>query len=56
MDFFDEERIRAGLRRDLDLTRNCRVEVIMKDVTTMLHDPGRATRWVEIALEEAEAS
>jgi hypothetical protein len=55
MDDFDEAGIRAELRRDLALTRNCRVEVIMKDVTTLLHDPRRATRWVEIAQAEAEA-
>ena len=55
LDVFDEAHIRAGLRRDLEVTRGCRVEVIMKDVTTMLHDPRRATRWVEIALSEAEA-
>ena len=53
MEFFDEEGIRAGLRRNLDITRGCCVEVIMKDVTTMLHDPQRAIRWVEIAMEEA---
>jgi hypothetical protein len=56
LDVFDEDRIRAELRQDLDVTRGCRVEVIMKDVTTMLHDPNRATRWVEIALEEAQAA
>jgi hypothetical protein len=50
---FDEGYVRAGLREDLQITRGCRVEVIMKDVTTLLHDPRRATRWVEIALEEA---
>lgn len=55
LDVFDEARLRAELRRDLETTRGCRVEVIMKDVTTMLHDPSRATRWVEIALEEAQA-
>jgi hypothetical protein len=54
-DHFDEERIRAELRQELQVTRGCRVEVIMKDVTTMLHDPRRATRWVEIALEEAKS-
>jgi hypothetical protein len=54
LDFFDEARLRAELRRDLVATRGCRVEVIMKDVTTMLHDPSRATRWVEIALAEAQ--
>lgn len=50
---FEEEFIRAGLREDLSVTRGCRVEVILKDVTTLLHDPRRVTRWVEIALEEA---
>jgi hypothetical protein len=55
IDFFDEERIRANLRHDMQITRGCCLEVIMKDVTTMLHDPRRATRWVEIALEEAQA-
>lgn len=52
-DTFDENRIRAELRRDLELTRDCRVELILKDVTTMRHDPRRALRWVEIALQEA---
>ena len=55
LDDFDEARLRADLRRDLELTRGCRLEVIMKDVTTMLHDPSRVTRWVEIALAEAQA-
>ena len=54
-DFFDEARIRADLRHDMQITRGCCLEVIMKDVTTMLHDPRRATRWVEIALEEAQS-
>ncbi len=53
-DTLDEERIRADLRRTLDITRGCRVEVIMKDVTTMRHAPYRAMRWVEIALLAAQ--
>jgi hypothetical protein len=55
MEAFDEERIRADLRRDLHIARNCRVEVIMKDNHTLRNDPRRATRWVQIAREEAEA-
>ncbi|MFN2202350.1 MAG: hypothetical protein ACK2UO_14180 [Caldilineaceae bacterium] len=51
---FDEERIRAGLRRDLDAARGCVVEVIMKDTHTIHNDPSRVTRWVQIAKEEAE--
>ena len=54
-DSFDAERIRAGLRRDLQDTRDCRVEVIMKDNHTIRDDPRRVVRWVQIAREEAEA-
>jgi hypothetical protein len=55
LEAFDGERIRADLRRDLQLTRNCRVEVIMKDNHTLRNDPQRAVRWVQIAREESEA-
>ena len=52
---FDEERIRAGLREVMRITRDCRVEVIMKDNHTIGRDPRRVIRWVQIAREEAEA-
>lgn len=52
---FDEEHIRAGLRRDLRVTRGCCVEIIMKDTHTIRHDPTRVIRWAQIAREEAEA-
>lgn len=55
MDSFDEERIRAELREALWITRDCRVEVIMKDNHTIRNDPRRVVRWVQIAREEAEA-
>jgi hypothetical protein len=51
---FDEKDIRAKLREALRVTRNCRVEVIMKDNHTINHDPRRVIRWVQIAREEAE--
>lgn len=51
---FDEDRIRATLREDLRITRHCRVEVIMKDLITVKHDPQRVIRWVQIAHEEAK--
>jgi hypothetical protein len=54
MPTFDEERIRAELREALQITRDCRVEVIMKDNHTIGNDPSRAARWVKIAREEAE--
>jgi len=55
MDGFDEDRIRAELREALWVTRDCRVEVIMKDNHTIRNDPQRVIRWVQIAREEAEA-
>lgn len=54
METFDEDRLRAELRKDLQLTRDCRVEVIMKDNHTIRNDPQRVIRWVQIAREEAE--
>jgi hypothetical protein len=54
MDQFPEERIREELRRDLEITRGCRVEVIMKDCHTIRGDPDRAIRWTRIAREEAD--
>lgn len=52
---FDEEHVRAVVRRDLRVTRDCRVEMIMKDNHTIGNDPRRVVRWVQIAREEAEA-
>jgi len=51
---FDEERIRAGLRRTMEAARGCPLEVIMKDNHTIGNDPQRVVRWVRIALDEAE--
>ena len=53
---FEEERIRAELRRILEIARGCHVEIIMKDNHTIRNDPRRIIRWVQIAREEAEAS
>jgi hypothetical protein len=55
MGTFEEERVRAELRQALEVTRDCRVEVIMKDNHTIRNDPRRVIRWVEIARQEAEA-
>jgi hypothetical protein len=54
MPYFEEERIRAGLRQAMDITRKCHLEVIMKDNHTIGRDPQRVIRWVQIAREEAE--
>jgi hypothetical protein len=52
---FDEESIRKNLRRTMQITRDCRVEVIMKDNHTICNDPQRVIRWVRIACEESES-
>lgn len=53
MGSFDEDRIRRQLREALEITRSCRVEVIMKDCNTICNDPKRVTNWTRIAQEEA---
>jgi hypothetical protein len=50
----DEQTIRAGLRKSLETTRGCRVEIIMKDNHTLGRCPENAVRWCRIAREEAE--
>lgn len=48
----DENLVRQELRENLALTRNNRVELIMKDNHTLGKNPRNLTRWVEIAREE----
>ena len=48
---FDEDAIRADMRHTLEVARNCRVEIIMKDVHTLRNQPDRLPRWVQIARE-----
>ncbi len=50
----DEELVRAGLRETFRITRNCRVEAIMKDNHTIGNNPQNVMRWCQIAREEAE--
>ena len=55
-DTMDEDAVRADLRRTIDAARKngATLEMILKDVSTVRHDPSRLTRFSEIALEEAE--
>lgn len=48
----DEDVVRQELRDYLGVTRNNRVEIIMKDNHTLGKNPRNLTRWVEIAREE----
>ena len=50
----DEDRIRSELRKALEITKGCRVEVIMKDNHTLGNNPENARRWCQIAREEVE--
>ncbi len=51
---FDEDAIRADLRHTLEVARDCRIEIAMKDVHTLNNEPQRLVRWVELAREEVE--
>jgi len=50
-----EDRIRQGIREALQITKGCRVEVIMKDNHTIGNNPQNVIRWCRIAQEEAAA-
>lgn len=49
----NEEAIRQSLRRAMEITRGCIVEVIMKDNHTLAGRPENAVTWCRIAKEEA---
>lgn len=50
----DEDRIRRELRKALEITKGCRVEIIMKDNHTLGNNPENARRWCQIARKEVE--
>ena len=50
----DEDRIRKDLRRALEITRGCQVEIIMKDNNTIGNNPENVIKWCKIAKEESE--
>jgi len=50
----DEPAIRAKLRRAIEITRGCRLEIIMKDNHTIGNNPQNVARWCQIAREEAQ--
>lgn len=49
---FNEDEIRADLRKTLAVAGECNLEIIMKDTHTVQHDPSRITRWVAVVREE----
>ena len=51
---FDEDAVRADLRRTIDAARNngVHLEMILKDISTVRYEPQRLWRYSQIALEE----
>ncbi len=45
--------VRADLRRVLDRVRECPVEIILKDISTVGHQPQRLWEWARVAAETA---
>jgi len=50
----NKDMIRKNLREVFDITKNCRVEVLMQDNHTIGKNPDNVINWVKIAKEEAE--
>ena len=53
-DQMNEEIVRADIRRTIEAARQYdrNLELILKDISTVRHDPKRLWRWGEIAMEE----
>ncbi|MBQ3080108.1 MAG: hypothetical protein IJC48_08960 [Clostridia bacterium] len=56
MDTFDEDAVRRDIRRTVDAAKknDVKLEMILKDVSTVRYHPERLTRFSEIAIEETE--
>jgi hypothetical protein len=52
---FDPDSVRRELRSKLSAARGCNVEVVLKDISTVRHEPQRLWRWAEIAREVVES-
>ena len=53
-DTWHPEAARRALRDSLEKARGCRIEIIMKDISTVRRDPPRLWEWSRMAMEEAE--
>lgn len=54
MDHWNPELVRNSLRESLCKLRGCRVEVILKDITTLRHEPARLAAWADVAMETVQ--
>jgi hypothetical protein len=50
----DEELIRKKTREDLEVTKGCRLQFIMKDNNTIGHNPDNVINWVRVVKEEID--
>jgi hypothetical protein len=48
---FKPAKVREMLKRDLEACGDCHVDITLKDVETVQHDPDRIRQWVDIARE-----
>ncbi|MHB8278321.1 MAG: hypothetical protein ACYDIA_11805 [Candidatus Humimicrobiaceae bacterium] len=53
-DNWDSELVRRSLTKDLAKIKNCNVEIIMKDISTVKYRPHRLWEWAKIASEVVE--
>ena len=51
---FNPDKLRAYIRRALDVSRGCVMEMILKDTHTCDHHPERFDEWSRIAREEVD--
>lgn len=51
---FDPDQIRSYIRRTLDVTKGCVLEIILKDTFTINKEPKRLQTWIRIAREEIQ--
>lgn len=51
---FDEARIRGIIAEGLKKSKNCFVDITLKDITTVENQPERIPRWVQIVREEID--
>ena len=51
---YDPDAIRSYIRRTLEVTRDCVLEIILKDTITLQHEPERVETWARIAREEID--
>jgi len=55
-DAWDPEPARANLRNVLDQARGCRLELIMKDISTVRREPQRLWTWATMAMEMVQGA